>query len=84
VDLTGVEVALDDDFQMRPGAVVGQCLSAFSNVDDQCIHQVAHGRCDQAVLVLKVVTDDAVGDTRQFGDQRDARIAHPDLIDGRK
>jgi hypothetical protein len=45
------------------------------------LHQIPHRRGDQAVLVLKVVTDDAVRDTGQTGDQRNAGVPHPDLID---
>ncbi|MNY45789.1 hypothetical protein D3C86_1809170 [compost metagenome] len=43
---------------------------------------MTHGGLEQAVLVLEVMADDAVGDPRQAGYIGNAGIAHADLIDG--
>ena len=45
---------------------------------------VAHGGLEQAVLVAKIVADDAVGYPGKPRDIGDAGIAHADLIDGFK
>ncbi|MNT12292.1 hypothetical protein D3C72_1472150 [compost metagenome] len=66
---------------MRPRAVICQRQSARGDVLAQHSHQVPHGGGDQAILVLKVVTDDAIRDTGQTGDQRNAGVPHSDLID---
>ena len=74
IDLAVVEVAFDDRSQVRPRTVVVERRAAFAYGLAQGAEQVPHGRFQQAVLVLEVVADDAVGNTRQAGNQRCWRL----------
>ncbi|MNC51379.1 hypothetical protein D3C75_1006690 [compost metagenome] len=69
---------------MGTRAVVLERLPVGDDVLVQHAHQIPHGRCDQAILVLKVVTDDAIRHTGQTGDQRNAGVTHADLVDGQQ
>ena len=75
IDLAVVEVAFDDRSQVRPRTVVVDAPRAYGLA--QGAEQVPHGRFQQAVLVLEVVADDAVGNTRQAGNQGDAGVSMP-------
>ena len=43
---------------------------------------MSHGGFEQAVFILEVVADDAVGDTGLAGDKGDTGVAHANFIDG--
>ena len=59
----------------------GQRGAAFADRQIERLHKVAHGRLKQAVLVLEVVADDAVGHPGNPRDIGDAGIAHANLVD---
>lgn len=81
-DLGIVEVALDDGAQVGGRVVTGQGGTAFAHGLAQGIHQMPHGGFEQAVLVLEVVADDAVGDAGLAGDEGDTGVAHADFVNG--